>query len=91
MDLDIQEKEIVPLVEFANRYSKQHPNDEQLTCMPRDYLAAAAYRWPGRTVRTFLETCRASPFPHLQAIAVSSLGGVRPTDPRLRWYKKNSR
>jgi hypothetical protein len=87
MDLALQEKEIVPLIQFANRYSKQHPDDEQLTCMPRDYLAAAAYRWEGKGVHTFLETCRASPFPHLQQIATSSLNRVRSTDSRLRWYK----
>jgi hypothetical protein len=85
MDLVLQEKEIVPLIRFANRYSKQHPDNEQLTCMPRDYLAAAAYRWQGKSVRAFLESCRSSPYPHLQAIAQSSLGGVRSTDSRLRW------
>jgi hypothetical protein len=90
MDLILEEKEAVPLIKFANRYSKQHPDDEQLTCMPRDYLAAAAYRWPGKTVRTFLESCRSSPFPHLQAIAASSLSGIRSTDTRLRWYKNSN-
>jgi hypothetical protein len=84
MDLALEEKEIVPLIQFANRYSKQHPDDEQLTCMPRDFLAAAAYRWQGKAVRTFLESCRSSAFPHLQEIAVSSLNGIRSTDRRLR-------
>ena len=86
LDLALQEKEIVPLIRFANRYSQRHPDDEQLTCMPRDYLAAAAYRWSGRSVRTFLESCRSSPFPHLQAIALTSLAGKRSTDSRLAWY-----
>ena len=87
MDFALREKEIVPLIKFANQYSKQHPDDEQLTCMPRDYLAAAAYRWKGKAVRTFLEACRASTFPHLQEIAASSLNGTRSADSRLRWYK----
>ena len=89
LDLELEEKEIVPLIRFANRYSKEHPDDEQLTCMPRDYLAAAAYRWPGKSVRVFLESCRSSPFPHLQEIALTSLGGNRSADSRLAWNGKN--
>ena len=89
LDLELEEKEIVPLIRFANRYSKEHPDDEQLTCMPRDYLAAAAYRWPGKSVRVFLESCRSSPYPHLEAIALTSLSGDRSTDPRLAWHGKN--
>lgn len=87
MDLDLLEKEIVPLIRFAEKYSKQHPDDEQLTCMPRDYLAAAAYRWKGKAVLAFLHRCQATAFPHLQEIATLSLAGTRSTDRRLRWYK----
>jgi hypothetical protein len=87
MDLALQEKEIVPLIKFPHQYSKRHPDDEQLTCMPRDFLAAAAYRWQGKAVRTFLESCRSSAFPHLQEIAASSLNGTRSADSRLQWYK----
>ena len=89
LDLELEEKEVVPLIRFANQYAREHPDDEQLTCMPRDYLAAAAYRWPGKSVRVFLESCRSSSFPHLQAIALSSLAGNRSTDSRLAWHGKN--
>jgi hypothetical protein len=88
MDLPLAEKEIVPLIRFADRYSKLHPDDEQLTCMPRDYLAAAAYRWKGKATRAFLESCRDTAFPHLQEIATASLNGIRSVDSRLWWYKK---
>jgi hypothetical protein len=87
LDLALEEAEIVPLIRFANAYSKRHPDDEQLTCMPRDYLAAAAYQWKGKAVRRFLVSCRSSKFPHLQKIAADSLAGIRSSDSRLRWYK----
>jgi len=87
LDLALEEAEIIPLIRFANAYSKSHPDDEELTCMPRDYLAAAAYQWKGKAVQRFLVSCRASKFPHLRKIAEDSLAGVRSSDSRLRWYK----
>jgi len=87
LDFDLGEKEIVPLIRFAKEYSKRHRQDEQLTCMPRDYLAAAAYRWKGKAVREFLLSCRASKYPHLREIALASLEGKRSVDSRLRWYR----
>lgn len=87
MDFDLEEKEIVPLIRFAREYSKRHREDEQLTCMPRDYLAASAYRWKGTAVRKFLNSCRASRYPHLQEIAAASLAGKRSKDSRLGWYR----
>jgi len=87
LDFDLTEKEIGRLVRFAKEYSKRHREDEQLTCMPRDYLAAAAYRWKGKAVREFLLSCRASKYPHLQEIASTSLEGRRSVDSRLGWYR----
>jgi len=87
LKLDLQEDEIIPLIRFAREYSRRHPDDEQLSCMPRDYLAAAASRWKGKAVRDFLISCRASKFPHLQEIASSSLKGDPSDDSRLGWYK----
>jgi hypothetical protein len=87
LDLDLAEKEIIELIGFAKDYSRRHRQDEQLTCMPRDYLAAAAWRWKGDAVREFLASCRRSKYPHLREIAASSLQGIRPTDSRLGWYR----
>lgn len=85
--LDLTAGEIARLIRFAREYSKRHPEDEQLTCMPRDYLAAAAARWSGKTVRDFLLSCRASKFPHLREIASASLKGEFSRDSRLGWYR----
>lgn len=87
LDFLLDEKEIIPLIRFARRYSKIHPEDEQLTCMPRDYLAAAAYQWKGKAVNVFLVECQSSEYPHLREIANASLQGVRSKDSRLGWYK----
>jgi len=87
MNLELKEEEIVRLVQFAREYSKRHPEDEQLSCMPRDYLAAAAFRWKGKAVRSFLLSCQATKYPHLQEIASASLQGIRSNDSRLGWYK----
>lgn len=87
LDFDLSEKEVVPLIRFAKEYSKLHRQDEQLTCMPRDCLSAAAYRWKGKAVRDFLLSCRASKYPHLREIASASLAGTRSTDSRFKWYR----
>ena len=87
LDFDLTEKETIPLIKFAKEYSKRHRQDEQLTCMPRDYLAAAAYRWKGKAVREFLLSCRASKYPHLRELASASLEGKRSVDSRLGWYR----
>lgn len=86
LGLELDEVEITPLIRFAKEYSKRFRDDEEITVMPRDYLAAAAWKWKGKVVRDFLVSCRSTKYRHLQEIASASLKGERSSDSRLRWY-----